>query len=157
MVRRRSTPISQDRLLAVARQLHGIGTEVDAGFVDVSINTVNSSVRIWRLKDEALDDAVRRRYQAVAADVSLEYSRAELSNEQKSELDGLMSVLAPALRQAGVRPTSWGTTDGLDHPYVVTYVGKRPPRSELVERFQIFGEGSVAFRERDVVNIIYRR
>ncbi|HEV7708200.1 MAG TPA: hypothetical protein VGP16_08400 [Asanoa sp.] len=69
---------------------------------------------------------------------------ALLTATQVAQLNALVEGKIEFFEAAGVHLSVWGQAD-FDQPYVIQYTGDSAPPRTLVDAFDLFGAGKVAF------------
>jgi hypothetical protein len=88
--------------------------------------------------------------------VSIEFETAALSATEIEHLNNLIAAMSPEFRAAGIRLHGWGPKDYAGGMQVL-YTSDTPeiPR-RLLERLEIYGAGTVAFKRSAVEGIANR-
>ena len=136
-------------LQEVISQTASAADEVGASDPAYTVSVVdvrNARLLVYR-KASVPDNFDVQKYLALApVGVSIAFEAAALSATEIEHLNDLIAAMSPEFRAAGIRLHGWGPTD-YAHGMQVLYTSDTPeiPR-RLLEKLEIYGPGTVAFK-----------
>jgi hypothetical protein len=139
----------------VATRAKEVGANDPAYTVSV-VDGRNARLVVYR-KSSTPDDFDVQKYVALApAGVSIAFEAAALSATEIENLSGMITAMSPEFRAAGIRLHGWGPDYASGMQILYTSDTPEIPR-RLLERLEIYGPGTVAFKPGSIVGLANRQ
>lgn len=146
-----SSPLTAKLLDEAVPALERVGAD-DPLLDQVGLTPSNDGLIVYRRADPGADQQWERRYREAAGGYDVRFAAAALTAAQRRRVERMIEEATPELRAAGAAVTGFaGGYRGGPTEIVVSPGSNTDPA--LLERFHVFGKGTVTFLVQENVQL----